>query len=62
MMQAGSAKKMVVEQALREFPASLDGPMVVDAPPIPVFRGQGIRPEVDLTDNATLEDIMRAEP
>lgn len=35
---------------------------VTDAPPIPVFRGQGVQPGVDLTDNAALEDLMRAEP
>lgn len=54
--------KMAVEQALREFLASLDGSVVADAPPIPVFRGQGVQPGVDLTDNAALEDLMRAEP
>ena len=54
--------KMAVEQALREFLASLDGPVVADAPPIPVFGGQGVQPGVDLTDNAALEDLMRAEP
>ena len=54
--------KMAVEQALREFLASLDGPVVADAPPLPVFRGQGVQPGVDLTDNAALEDLMRAEP
>ena len=30
-------------------------------PPIPVFRGQGVQPGVDLTDNAALEDRMNAE-
>ena len=52
--------KATVEQALREF---LVGPARVmpDAPPIPVFRGQGVQPGVDLTDNAALEAIMNAE-
>ena len=52
--------KAVVEQALRQF---LAGPAstVVDGPPIPVFRGQGMQPGVDLTDNAALEDLMNAE-
>ena len=45
----------------REF---LAGPRQgnVDAPPIPVFRGRGVQPGVDLTDNAALEAIMDAEP
>ena len=34
----------------------------VPAPPIPVFRGKGVRPGVDLTDNAALEALMDAEP
>ena len=53
--------KATVEQALREF---LAGPARArsDAPPIPVFRGRGVQPGVDLTDNAALEGIMDAEP
>ena len=49
--------KSTVEQALREF---LTGPAraAPDAPPIPVFRGRGVQPGVDLTDNAALEGIM----
>ena len=62
VMQAGSAKKMTVEQALREFLTSLEDPVVADAPPIPVFRGQGVQPGVDLTDNAVFEDLMCADP
>ena len=54
--------KMVVEQALRVFLASPVGPDVADVPPIPVFRGQGVQPGVDLTDNAALEELMNAEP
>lgn len=52
--------KAVVEQALRAF---LAGPPHVapDAPPIPVFRGRGMQPGVDLTDNAALEDLMNAK-
>ena len=52
--------KATVEQALREY---LAGPArtVADAPPIPVFRGQGVQPGVDLTDNAALEAVMNAE-
>ena len=59
---AGERKtlKVTIEQALREFLA--DPPhTVADAPPLPVFRGQGVQPGVDLTDNASLEAIMNAE-
>ena len=53
--------KEIVEQALREF---LAGPGLgpADAPPIPSFRGRGVRPGVDLTDNAALEAVMNAKP
>ena len=54
--------KMVVEQALRVFLASPVRPDVVDVPAIPVLRGQGVQPRVDLTDNAALEELMDAEP
>ena len=30
-------------------------------PPTPIFRGQGVQPGVDLTDNAALEDVMNAD-
>ena len=52
--------KATVEQALREFLAGPDR-AAPDAPPIPVFRGQGVQPAVELTDNAALEAIMNAE-
>ena len=52
--------KVTFEQALREFLAGPDR-AVADAPPIPAFRGQGVQPGVDLTDNAALEAIMNAE-
>ena len=53
--------KATIEQALREF---LAGPRhaAADAPPVPVFRGRGVQPGVDLTDNAALEALMNAEP
>lgn len=52
--------KAVVEQALREhLSGSSRSPS--DAPPIPVFRGLGVQPGVDLTNNAALEDLMNAE-
>ena len=49
------------EQALRTFLAA-PARTAADAPPIPVFRGQGVQPGVDLTDNAALQAIMDAEP
>ena len=53
--------RATIERALRTF---LDDPErgVGPAPPIPVFREKGVRPGVDLTDNAALEAFMGAEP
>ena len=53
--------KETFEQALREY---LTGPTgaTTDAPRIPTFRGKGVQPGVDLTDNAALLAIMDAEP
>lgn len=53
--------KATVEQALREL---LTGrrQTASNVPSIPVFRGRGVQPGVDLTDNAALEAIMNAEP
>ena len=51
----------VVEQALRLFLASPVGPDAVDVPALPVFRGRGVQPGVDLMDNAALEEFMDAE-
>ena len=52
--------KATVEQALREL---LTGRRQIasNVPPIPVFRGRGVQPGVDPTDNAALEAIMNAE-
>ena len=53
--------KAVVEQALSEYlSGSPRSPS--DAPLIPVFRGLGVQPGVDLTDNAAIEELMNAEP
>ena len=49
--------KAVVEQALRQLLAGT-ARAAADGPPIPVFRGQGVKPGVDLTDNAALLNIM----
>ena len=59
---AGERKtlKATIEEALREFLAG-PRPEEASAPPIPVFRGQGVQPGVDLTDNAALEGLMDAE-
>ena len=53
--------RAIVEQALRAF---LAGPARErsDPPPIPVCRGRGVRPGVDLTDSAALEGTMDTEP
>ena len=52
--------RAIVEQALREY---LSGPerAAAKGPPIPVFRGRGLQPGVDLADNSALEDLMNAE-
>lgn len=53
--------KEVFEQALREYLSRPCG-AATDAPPIPTFRGRGVQPGVDLTDNAALRALMAAEP
>ena len=53
--------KTTVEQALRAFLTAHAGVAAADPPPIPVFSGQGVQPGVDLTDNATLEELMGAK-
>ncbi len=52
--------KATVERALREFLAR-PARAGADGPPIPVFRGRGVQPGVDLTDNRALEALMDAE-
>ena len=51
----------VFEQALREYLNRLSC-TGTDAPPIPTFRGRGVQPGVDLTDDAALQAIMASEP
>ena len=53
--------KATFERALRGLLAG-PGAAEADAPPIPVFGGQGVQPGVDLADSAALQDIMDAEP
>ena len=53
--------KETFEQALRAYLAGPSGAKT-EAPPIPTFRGHGVQPGVDLTDNAALRAIMDAEP
>ena len=52
--------KATIEQVLREFLAG-PGYAAPDAPPLPVFRGQGLQPGVDLTDSAATVALMDAE-
>ena len=49
--------KETFEQALRDYLASPSG-ATTDTPPLPTFRGNGVQPGVDLTDNAALQAIM----
>ena len=53
--------KATVEQALRAFLKTQGGVAAKRPPPVPIFRGQGVQPGVDLTDNAALEELMRAK-
>ena len=53
--------KTVIEQALRLFLTSPSELSKTAVPPIPLFRGQGVQPGVDFTDNATLEELMDAK-
>ena len=53
--------KAIFEQALREFVEG-SGHSTTEDPPIPSFRGRGMQPGVDLTDNSALEALMNAEP
>ena len=53
--------KETFERALRAY-LTRPAQAPTEAPLIPVFRGQGIQPGVDLTDNAALQAIMDAEP
>ena len=52
--------KETFERALREYLTSPSA-ATTDAPPLPTFRGNGVQPGVDLTDNASLQAIMDAE-
>lgn len=52
----------MIEQALRAFLAAQRPPTAHEPPPIPIFRGRGVQPGVDLTNNAALETLMQAKP
>ena len=52
--------KAAVERALQEYLASPVGARA-DAPQIPVFRGEGVRPGVDLADSEGLAAVMDTE-
>ena len=53
--------KAAFERALRGLLAG-SAASDAEAPPLPVFGGQGVQPGVDLADSAALRDIMDAEP
>ena len=52
--------KETFEQALRAYLAD-SSDNTTEAPRIPTFRGRGVQPGVDLTDNAALLALMDAE-
>ena len=52
--------KEIFEQALRAY-LSRPADAATDASGVPTFRGRGVQPGVDLTDNTVLQDIMTAE-
>lgn len=54
--------KVTVEQALRAFLETQGGVAAKCPPPVPIFRGQGVQPGVDLADNAALEELKRVKP
>lgn len=53
--ERGQTLGQVVEEALRR---ELAAPPAADPPAIPVFRGGGLRPGVDLTSNRALRERM----
>ncbi len=53
--------KEIFEQALRVY-LSRPADAATDASGVPTFRGSGVQPDVDLTDNAALQDIMDPDP
>ena len=52
--------KEIFEQALRAY-LSRPADAATDASGVPTFRGKGVQPGVDLTDNVALQAIMDAE-
>lgn len=46
----------VIEDAIRAHAAR--GAVAVEAPPLPVFRGTGVLPGVDLADGSALREAM----
>lgn len=51
----------LIEESLRRYLVAADDP-VPAGPPLPVFQGRGgVRPGVDLTTNAGLDEAMYAE-
>jgi hypothetical protein len=57
----GQSLSVLVELALTAFvpPATVEGPVRKRAP-LPTFRGQGLRPGVNLDDSAALLELMES--
>jgi hypothetical protein len=61
-VRTGRTLTAVIEEALRALLArSREGPPP-DRVRLPTFRGQGLRPGVDLDDTASLLDVMDRDP
>jgi len=52
----------VIEEALREKLARRRDADVEDPVELPVFKGEGVQPGVDLDDSNSLLDLMESEP
>jgi len=56
-VETGRTLTAVIEDALRREVARRDA-TGADRPELPTFKGQGLRPGVDLDDTASLLDLM----
>jgi hypothetical protein len=56
--ERGTTLTAILEEALREMLARRRRLESAPRPPLPTFRGRGVRPGVDLHDSAALLDAM----